>query len=62
MLYEVITVYSGDDGTDVILSKFVADEPGDLSAGTIYAAKVTQKPDDSFDLQWIELARGNSVV
>lgn len=55
------TVYSGDDGTDVILSKFVADEPGDLSAGTIYAAKVTQKPDESFDIKWIELGRTKSA-
>lgn len=54
------TVYSGDDGTDVILAKFVADKEGDLSAGTIYAAKVSQKADESFDLTWIELGRGNS--
>lgn len=32
------TVYSSDDGTNVILSKFVADQEGDLSAGTVYAA------------------------
>lgn len=55
------TVYSGDDGTDVVLSKYVADEPGDLSAGTLYAAKVTQKSDNSFDLEWIELGRGNNA-
>ncbi|SHO49301.1 alkaline phosphatase PhoX [Desulfopila aestuarii] len=54
------TVYSGDDGTGVILSKFVADKEGDLSAGTIYAAKVAQQPDQSFNLEWLELARGNS--
>jgi secreted PhoX family phosphatase len=51
------TVYSGDDGSNVILVKFVADEAGDLSAGTLYAAKVIQKSDESFDLQWIELGR-----
>jgi len=54
------TVYSGDDGSGVVLAKFVADKEGDLSAGTIYAAKVTQKSDDSFDLEWIELGRNNS--
>ena len=54
------TVYSGDDGTDVILSKFVADEEGDLSAGTLYAAKITQKADESLDIEWIELGRSNN--
>ncbi len=52
------TVYSGDDGSDVILVKFVADESGNLGAGTLYAAKVAQKQDESFDLEWIELGRG----
>ena len=51
------TVYSGDDGTDVILVKYVADEARNLSAGTLYAAKVTQKADESFDIEWIELGR-----
>ena len=51
------TVYSGDDGTGVILAKFVADEAGDLSRGTLYAAKVTQKEDGSFSIEWIELGR-----
>ena len=54
------TVYSGDDGSNVILVKFVADKEGDLSAGTLYAAKVTQKSDESFDLKWIELGRSNN--
>lgn len=54
------TVYHGDDGTGVILAKFVADEAGDLSAGTLYAAKVTQNVDESFDLKWIELGRSNN--
>lgn len=52
------TVYSGDDGSNVILIKYVADEAGKLGAGTLYAAKVTQKDDESFDLEWIELGRG----
>jgi secreted PhoX family phosphatase len=53
------TVYHGDDGTDVVFFKSVADEAGDLSAGTLYAAKVTQTEDGSFDLEWIELGKGN---
>lgn len=55
------TVYSGDDGSNVVLSKFVADKEGDLSAGTLYAAKVTQKADESFDIEWIELGRSNNA-
>jgi len=54
------TVYSGDDGTAVILTKFVADKPGDLSAGTLFAAKIKQQSDESLDISWIELGRGNS--
>jgi hypothetical protein len=53
------TVYHGDDGTAVVLFKSVADEAGDLSAGTLYAAKVTQEADDSLSLEWIELGSGN---
>lgn len=54
------TVYFGDDGTDTMLFKFVAAEAGDLSAGTLYAAKVTQTggtsiTEHAFQLEWIEL-------
>ncbi len=49
------TVYHGDDGTGTVFFKSVADEAGDLSAATLYAAKVTQNPDESLDLEWIEL-------
>lgn len=52
------TVYHGDDGTNVVLFKFVADTAGDLTAGTLYAAKVAQKADQSFELKWIELGKG----
>jgi secreted PhoX family phosphatase len=55
------TVYSGDDGTDVILSKYVADKEGDLSAGTIYAAKVEQQSDESFNIEWIEIGRSTDA-
>ncbi len=54
------TVYHGDDGTDRVLYKFVADVEGDLSAGTLYAAKVTQDG-DTLNLTWIELGQGNDA-
>ena len=53
------TVYHGDDGTDVVFFKFVADEAGDLSAGTLYAARATQGENGSFGLEWLELGHGN---
>lgn len=53
------TVYHGDDGTDVVFFKFVADEAGDLSAGTLYAAQVTQGDDGSFGFEWLELGHGS---
>ena len=55
------TVYFGDDGTDRVLFKFVADNAGDLSAGTLYAAKVTQDG-DTLNLEWIELGQGNDAA
>lgn len=59
------TVYLSDDGTGVVFFKFVADEPGDLSAGTLYAAKMTQDEGKDpattgFDVEWIELAHGSN--
>lgn len=55
------TVYGGDDGTGVVLFKFVADEARDLSAGTLYAAKISQQKDGSLKIKWIELGRGNNA-
>jgi len=59
------TVYLSDDGYDTVLFKFIADTAGDLSSGTLYAAKVTQ--DDSsdsattgFDVEWIEMASSSN--
>lgn len=49
------TIIHGDDGSNVVLFKTVADEAGDLSANTIYAAKITQNADDSLAIEWIEL-------
>lgn len=36
------TVYIMDDGTNKILTVFVADKAGDLSAGNMYTIKFTQ--------------------
>jgi secreted PhoX family phosphatase len=52
------TVYNGDDGANVVLFKFVADEAGNLSAGTLYAAKITQEG-KNLKVEWIELGKGN---
>ena len=59
------TVYLSDDGYDTVLFKFVADTAGDLSSGTLYAAKVTQDDgSDSattgFDVEWIEMASSSN--
>lgn len=55
------TVYMSDDGTGTVFFKFVADEPGDLSSGTLYAATAKQQGgsdprDVAFKLDWVELA------
>lgn len=59
------TAYLSDDGTDVVFFKFVADTAGDLTAGTLYAAKVTQDEgndpaETGFGIEWIELAHGSN--
>ena len=46
------------DGTDVVFFKSVLTEAGDLSASTLYAAKVTQQDDGSLAMDWIELGTG----
>jgi uncharacterized protein len=62
------TVYLSDDGTGVVFFKFVADTAGDLSSGTLYAAKVTQQAapgadaaSTGFDVAWIELAHASEA-
>ena len=60
------TVYLSDDGYDTVLYKFVADAPGDLSKGTLYAAKLIQDStrDSSttgFDVEWIKLASSSNA-
>lgn len=62
------TVYLSDDGSNVVFFKFVADTAGDLSAGTLYAAQVTQdagvtdSAEAGFDVTWIPLASGNDAA
>jgi secreted PhoX family phosphatase len=60
------TVYTTSDGTGRGFYKFIADEPGDLSEGTLYAADVDQDgviggdpADVSFNLSWIELGHAS---
>lgn len=58
------TVYSADDGTNTGFYKFVADSAGDLSSGTLYAAKFIQKDAGNygyFDIEWIDLGAANSA-
>ena len=55
------TVYQSDDGSDVVFFKFIADQPADLRAGTLFAAKVTQNSDDSFTLRWVRLAHATQA-
>lgn len=58
------TVYFGDDGDDVIRAMFVADRPGDLSAGTLYAAKWRQETGEGFGrarLEWIRLGHATDA-
>ncbi len=57
------TVYMSDDGTGTVFFKFVADSPGDLSSGTLYAARARQDSGSDpsavgFNLEWLELAHG----
>jgi len=62
------TVYLSDDGSDVVFYKFIADTAGDLTVGTLYAAKFTQatdaveEKDYSFTIEWIELAHGDNAT
>lgn len=56
------TAYMSDDGTNVGLYMFVADDAGDLSAGTLYAAKWNQTSGEglgSADLEWISLGHAS---
>ncbi|MCH9813723.1 MAG: DUF839 domain-containing protein [Epsilonproteobacteria bacterium] len=71
------TVYQSDDDSAAYTSdtyntnsggvffKFVADKAKDMSAGTLYAAKLTQEDGNatasaSFKVEWLELAHGDN--
>lgn len=61
------TAYLSDDGTNVGLYLFVADTAGNLSAGSLYGAKLTQtSPDEdpnggSFTVEWIKLGQSSNA-
>ena len=57
------TVYLSDDGSNVDLYRFVADEAGKLDSGTLYAAKWHQTSAENggaADISWIDLGHANS--
>lgn len=59
------TVYVTDDGRDVGFFKYVADVPGDLSKGRLYAAKMNQTSaanDGVFTVSWIDLGATEAAV
>ena len=58
------TAYFGDDGTHGLMSMFVADTAGDLSAGMLYAAKWTQTSAEAggkANLTWVKLGHGTDA-
>lgn len=60
------TVYITDDGTNTLLAMFVADRAGDLSAGTLYAAKWNQLAGNEAkggraNLEWVNLGHATST-
>lgn len=58
------TVYLSDDGQDVMMGMYVADRAGDLSAGTLYAAKWNQTDGSNggkADLRWIPLGHATDA-
>ena len=57
------TVYMSDDGTNVGLFRFVADEAGKLDSGTLYAAEWHQTSAENggaADISWVDLGKGSS--
>lgn len=57
------TAYMGDDGRHTGLFMFVADRAGDLSEGTLYAAKwhqISAENGGKAKLSWIRLGHGNN--
>lgn len=57
------TVYLSDDGNNVGLFMFIADNAGDLSSGSLYAAKWLQRSKRNAgrgDIQWINLGHSTN--
>lgn len=57
------TAYISDDGTNVGLFRFVADEAGNLDAGQLYAAKWVQTNGEgagAASIEWIDLGHANT--
>jgi secreted PhoX family phosphatase len=57
------TAYLSDDGTNVALFKFVADEAGDLGAGSLWAAQWNQKSGEGMGkakLNWVNLGHATN--
>lgn len=58
------TVYGPHDGTNQAFTMFIADRAGDLSSGTLYAAKLDQKSGKdggNFGIEWIKLGHANDA-
>ncbi len=59
------TVYLSDDGRGSGLFLFVADEPGDLASGALYAARFHQRSADkggSGTIQWVHLGKASDAM
>jgi len=58
------TLITAHDGENRHMTMFVADRAGDLSSGTLYAARLNQTSADnggSFDLQWVRLGHATDA-
>ena len=60
------TVYLTDDGYDTVLFKYIAKRSGDLSEGTLYAAKLDQdstrdSTTTGFGVEWIKLGTSSNA-
>ncbi|MFZ5752212.1 MAG: alkaline phosphatase PhoX [Pseudomonadota bacterium] len=56
------TLITAHDGENRHMTMFVADRPGDLSSGTLYAAKLNQTSADKggrFDIAWVKLGHAS---
>jgi len=67
MMPDERTYYSGDDGSSTSLFMGVADTSGDLSAVTLYAAKVTQTspindPYGAVTLSWVKMGHATDAT